>query len=166
MAKAFEVFMSDNCKLTSRCELPSEDYLQRPGVFYDQRVNMLIENINLTNMKWYENYLETMASLAGKNPDAYPTYMLDLGYIPIVYVPSCCAKLSVPMRTILDAKGIPHVKTNPMSFIFKYCSFDTIDVWMSKLDINKLFNIPIAEIKSVDVVRRLFAWEEVMALMN
>lgn len=159
--KTPEVFISNNFKLIGKQELPSAEYLQRAGIYYDTRLGMLVENLSLTDIEWYANYLDTNAYIAGKNPSAYPTYLLDLGYIPIVYLPSCCITLGVPMLAQLDVQNIPYIKMSPLSFVHQYCNIDTVDAWVSKLDIHEALGIPVDQIKASDVARRLFKWENI-----
>ena len=154
--KPYEIFVSDNFMLSGMCEVPSEEWLRRPGVFFDTRTNMLSSDSRFDTFDWYINYLKTTAIFAGKNPSAYPTYMLDLGYIPVVYLPSCCVGTYAEMFAKLDKIDIPYVKLNPTSFVMKYVDIDAVDAWVSKMDISRLWGIPVEQVRSVDVVRRIF----------
>lgn len=137
-------------------ELPSESWLARPDVFLDERNNLFSYECNFEGWEWYYNYLKSNANFAFRNPKAYPTYLLDLGYIPVVFLPSCCSNRAVTMINTLDQKGIPYIKTGAYSFLLSKPQLDYMDAWVSKLDIERIFGIPIGSINSVDVVRRIY----------
>lgn len=154
--KTLKILLSDNFAYQSLIDLPDEDVLNRYDVYYDMRNGMMSQNTDFTNLEWYYNYLNTNAAFSAQNPDAYVNYLPALGYIPIVFLPSCCEKYSIPMISILDSLSVPYIKLTSMSFTVKFCKMETTDVWVSKLDINKQFGIPIQNIRSADLARRLF----------
>ena len=156
MSKSFRVNIAFNCIAQGTEDLPSAEFLERPDVFYDSRNNLLSYNCDFSNNEWYYNYLNTNALYAHKNPSAYPTYLLDLGFIPVVFLPSCCAHLSATMINTLVQKGIPHIKTGAYSFMLRRPVTDVLDAWVSKLDIERIFGIPLKDITSADVARRIF----------
>lgn len=156
MANALKVNISVNFVEEGSIELPSASYLERPDVYYDLRNNMLISNPDFNGWQWYYNYLDSNARFAQRNPSAYPNYLLNLGYIPIVFLPSCCSSLAVTMLNTLDYKRLPYIKTAAYSFVVQRPPMDIVDAWMSKLDIEKLFGIPLTEITSSEVVRRIY----------
>lgn len=153
--KKFEIFIADNFKLLGKEECPSESYLQRSDVYFDTRTMMVTHNADFSNLEWYYNYIETNAVFASKNPKAYPSYLLNLGFIPIVFLPSCCQSYSVLFQNAMDVKNLPYIKTKAFSFVMQHTDMDVVDIWMSKMDINRIFGIPIEQIRSVDVIRRI-----------
>ena len=62
----YEIFVSDNFMLSGMCEVPSEEWLRRPGVFFDTRTNMLSSDSRFDTFDWYINYLKTTAIFAEK----------------------------------------------------------------------------------------------------
>ena len=136
--------------------LQSETWLNRPDVYLDERNNMFSYNTNFTNDNWYYNYLISNSRYALRNPKAYPTYMLDLGYIPVVFLPSCRAPKAISMISKLDAMNIPYVQTGAYSFVVSKPSLDYTDAWVSKLDIERILGIPLNQITSVETVRRIY----------
>ena len=137
-------------------ELPNEEYLKRADVYYDTRNNMLSYNTDLQGLTWYLNYLESNARFASRNPMAYPGYLLNLGYIPIVFLPSCCSHQSVTMINKLDAIQLPYIKTAAYSFVVQRPVMDTLDAWVNKLDIEKKFGIQMLDITSRKVVEMIY----------
>lgn len=156
MSKTVRVNSANNFVSTGTIELPSAEDLNASGCYYDVRNNMLSYNNNFQDKEWYYNYLKTNAMFAAKNPGAYPNYLLDLGFIPVVFLPSCCSHLSVSMINTLVQKGIPHIKTGAYSFVVQRPVVDYLDAWVSKLDIERIYGIPLKDITSAEVARRIF----------
>lgn len=153
---SLKVFIGDNFKVEGQDLLPtSSSYLKRPDVYYDERSRFLTRNLNLSNWDWYYNYLEFTQVLASKNASAKANYLLDLGYVPVVYLPTCCLQLGNKMLEALDKVGIPYVKIRPTSFVNKYCDIVAIDAWVSKMDAASILGIPPEKVTSVAIVRRL-----------
>lgn len=137
-------------------DLPNADFLQRPDVYYDMRNNLLSYEVDMKGLQWYYNYLESNARYASRNPMAYPGYLLNLGYIPVVFLPSCCASYSVTMINKLDSIRLPYIKTAAYSFVVQRPVMDTLDAWVNKLDIERVLGIPMMEITSRKVVERVY----------
>ena len=155
-ADALKVFIGNNFKVEGQDTFPTNsNYLKRDDVFYDERCKFLTHNLDTSNWDWYFNYLEFNQVAANKNPSARPTYLLDLGYVPVVFLPTCCAKVGPTLIEILDRKNLPYIKTFPMSFVTKYCDIMGIDAWMSKMDAAKLLDIAPEQVTSALVLRRL-----------
>ena len=152
--KSYKMKYSQNFKYITDVEIPSIDEVSR--YVMDERNMMLCEGLDLDNMEWYYNYLDTNAFFAMRNPGAYPTYLLDIGYIPLVFLPSCCSKFEVPMSNKLAELDIPSLKLRSMSFTLNYTKLDSFDTWVSKLDIEKIFGIPIQDIRASSVARRIY----------
>lgn len=151
-----KVFIGDNFKLLGREELPSESYLNRADVLFDERTQMVTHNNNFNNLDWYYNYIETNATLAAKNPSAYPSYLLSLGFVPIVFTPSCCpSTFATVLINRLDVNQLPYIKTKAYSFVTQHTEMDNLDAWMSKMDISRIFNVPVESIRSNDIIRRI-----------
>lgn len=137
-------------------ELPNAEFLNRPDVYYDMRNNMLSYDTDVSDLQWYLNYLESNAHFAARNPNAYPGYLLNLGYIPIVFLPSCCAQYSVAMINKLDVIKLPYIKTAAYSFVVQRPAMDGLDAWVNKLDIEKHFGTPLLDITSGKVVKQIY----------
>lgn len=152
----FKVFVGDNFKVEGQSEFPTNsDYLKQDGVFFDERANFLTRNLDLSDFQWYYNYLDFMQTMANKNPNAKPMYLLDLGYVPVVYLPSCCLQIGPKLVEALDAADVPHVRLSPTSFVSKYCNLMTVDAWVSKMDIYERLGVKPEEVTSEMILRRL-----------
>lgn len=156
MSSGVRVYIAQNFLECGSEVLPDASYLERADVFYDIRTNMLINNVDMLGMQWYYNYLESNARFAFKNPNAYPGYLLNLGYIPVVFLPSCCAQASTAMINKLDTINIPYIKTAAYSFVVQRPNMDVVDAWVNKLDIEKHMGIPLLEITSRKVVEAIY----------
>lgn len=134
-----------------------ESLIADSSVIYDARTNMLSYNTDLSNMMWYQNYLKANSIFAQHNPDAYMTYLLDLGYIPIVFLPACLTQaMYAKMVNVLTRIELPFVQFKTRSFNIKYFESDTFDAWVSKLDVAKLLNMNPENVRSADLAGRLY----------
>lgn len=133
------------------------EHLNDESTFVDARMAMISYKTDQSGLDWYVNYLSTAAYFARKNPKTYPTYLLQLGYVPVVYVPSCAGVHGVKFMTILDNSGIPYVRMKATSFVIPYFQSDMVDAWCSKLALGDYLKCKPEDVRSVDVVRRLFA---------
>lgn len=125
--------------------------------FFDARMAMVSYQTDHTGLDWYLNYINTAAYFARKNPKAYSSYMLQLGYVPVVYMPSCAGLDGVKYMSILDNSGIPYVRMKATSFVIPYFSSDMVDAWCSKLVLGDYMHCKPEDVRSADVIRRLFA---------
>lgn len=127
--------------------------------YYDARSNILTTSVDFTNMEWYSNYLQANSIFATQHPDAYATYLLDLGYLPVVYLPSCLHEvLYQKMLRALSNSGIPFVQFKSSSFIQKYYNTTDMDAWVSKMDLAEILDMKPESIRSQDIVGRLFQY--------
>ena len=148
---------AENFVEVDRRPLLSAEAMTNNSIFMDMRNKMQCAKCDFESIDWYVNYLNTNANFASKNPDAYCSYLLQIGYIPIVFVPSFLQEAAVTFQAILDRERIPYFKYAAMSFTLSRVQLDVSDCWVSKLDIERLLNIPIRDIRSSEVARRLFA---------
>lgn len=150
-----KVFVSHNFKLEGITTMTTNGtYLDRPDVKLDERLNMLNTGWDTSTFDWYYNYLEANQIISAKNSNAYCTYLLDIGYIPAVYLPSPAVSLSSKFMNVLDASKVPYVKMGPTSFANRYCTVDTIDAWVSKMDAAKFLGCKPEDVRSADLFRR------------
>ena len=153
---SFKVFIGNNFKVEGQDVLPTNSsYLKSAGVYFDERANFLTYNLDLSNWDWYFNYLEFMQTASNKNGQAQPKYLLDLGYVPVVYMPSCCEHLGAKLMEVMDVRNIPYVKLSPTSFVLKKYKTMTIDAWVSKMDVAKLLDVNPEDVTSEMILRRL-----------
>lgn len=150
------MYQSNNFAYTDKSELSSVVGLDDKDTYLDSRMYMISVNTNFQNNDWLINYLNTAAYFARKNPDAYPTYLCDLGYIPVVYLPTCVPTLGTKLMLILDAKKIPYIKVKGTSFVQKYFNTDMTDAWVHKLDAAKVLDCKPEEVRAVDFVKEVF----------
>lgn len=159
MSNSIQINMSVNFKYSGVEIIEMEDFellCEREDVYYDERMELVSVNTNWRDVQWYYNYLETTAAMAVKNSEAYATYLLDLGYIPVVYVPTCAKNVIVSMLNVLNTLNIPFIRVKSTSFSKKYFVSDMHDSWVHKFDIERILGIPVSEITSKEVVRRLY----------
>lgn len=151
-----KVFVGENFKVEGQSLFTTNsNYLNRKDVFYDERGRFLTRSLNLSNWDWYYNYLDFTQVVANKNQSAKPNYLLDLGYVPVVFLPTCCLQLGSKLMEVMDKRNIPYVKVQPMSFVTKYCDIMSIDAWVSKMDASELLGIAPEKVTSIDILRRL-----------
>lgn len=149
------VFTSRNFKLEGMTHMTTNsEYLKRSNITFDERIKLLNTDWDTSTFDWYYNYLEANQIIASKNPKAYCTYMLDIGYVPIVYLPSQAITLTNNFMRVLDASQVPYVKMQPTSFANKYCNIDTVDAWVSKMDAAKFLCCKPEDVRSADFFRR------------
>ena len=147
---------SENFKFTMYDAIPGE-VLNEEDTYFDSRMYLLSAHTNFKTMDWFINYLETAAYFAARNRQAYPTYLLDLGYIPVVYLPTCVPDtLGVQLMQILDAKKIPYVKIKGTSFVLNYFGTDLVDAWVHKTDAAKVLGCAPEEVRAVPFVKEVF----------
>ncbi len=150
-----KIFVGSNFVLEGYQDVPSEDYIKRASVFYDERNNFLTYNLDRSSWDWYYNYLDFVQILATQNPRAKPIWLLDLGYVPIVYLPSCCTSEGTKLVRILDEKKLKYVRLQPYSFVNNYNNLMTSDIWMSKMDVAPLLGVEPHQVTSAEILRRL-----------
>lgn len=148
--------LSDNFKFTQKGEVGGYDVLDDPQTYMDARNAMLSFNTDFNNWEWYVNYIESTVYFAKHNPKAYPSYLLHLGYVPVVYMPTCITDLNIKHMAVLDSLKIPYVKIRATSFAVPYFQSEMVDAWVSKIDLGKYFGIAPEDVRSVDMIRRLF----------
>lgn len=131
----------------------------KKGKLYDTRTGIISNGCDLTKRDWFYNYLRANQTFAFQNPQSRPNYLLKMGYIPLVYVPSCFSELTINMTAILDKYNIPYVKLSPSSFVKSYIQLDNdYDTWGSKMDIWETFNLKSRGMQPTDVTTN-FVWE-------
>lgn len=160
MSKIVNVLMTENFKNLETKQIDNDDlanYIKtHDSVFLDERTGVFTCDTNLSNLDWYYNYLNLCSDFARRNPGSYSTYILDLGYIPIVYLPSFAQPLAPKLLSKLQVSGIPFIQHKATSFILSYYNSDVMDAWVSKMDIEKHMGISIEKATSVEVARRVF----------
>lgn len=127
-------------------------------VTFDDRNSVVSFGTDLSDFEWYFNYLDIIVKLCGANPKNRVHYLLELGYIPLVALPTCFPTLETPMMQRLDRIGLPYVKMPQYAFdgAYKY-DLSGIDAWVSKLDVEKVLGIPYKDVRLVDTARRVFS---------
>ncbi len=156
---SLNVLVSKNFKdaqMRSFTDYEFKNICSLPDTCFDSRTYMISTDTDLNSMEWYFNYLTTISEMARQHPDAYPTYLLDLGYIPIVYLPTCLTSLSAVMHSVLNTAALPYISIKTTSFNRSFVPSDTYDLWVHKMDISRKFDIDLGDIRSSDIARRLY----------
>ena len=159
MSKSITIYTAQNFKdLESKSMLVEEvtDYCSLNEAILDDRTGVFSGHNNFSDLQWYYNYLELTSYFARRNPDSYATYLLDLGYIPIVYLPSFAQSIAPKLLSKLQVSGIPFIQHKSTSFVLSYYNSDTMDAWVSKIDIRKHLGIDFEQATSAEVARRIF----------
>lgn len=154
--KPRKVSMGCNFEFIDTQIASNPEKLANANTLYDKRCNFVSTMNDFSNWNWYFNYLNHLFVLSNHKLDARPSYLLDLGYIPLLMFPTCCADKSQPLIEILDSEAIPYIKMPALSFLTNYWDPDQLDVWVSKMDMAKLLNCEPDQVRSEKVFKRLF----------
>ena len=159
MYSNFRVYPAENFRITDKqtakdniADIDSEDYI------IDARNGIASKNNIFVNYEWYYNYIKETQHFARVNPDSRWQYLLRLGYIPIVYLPApdISELMNQTMLDILQRYKVPYITLRATSFAVKYCDLDVMDAWISKIDASKYFGIPIEQVNSLDLIKKVY----------
>lgn len=159
--KSVLLYVADNFKVTDferkSVDLKREAALMESGgvhKYLDKR-HLILSTIDASSWDFYLNYLDICAVFARQYPNNKPSYLLELGYIPLIMLPSTNLELGPTLTALLDAQSVPYIRQPPFSFTMGYTDLDTVDIWVPKLDMAKRFGIKPEEVRSKDIFRRL-----------
>lgn len=152
---SIKCFLANNFVIEDRVDIPTrKDYLERPDVMLDERTFILSHSVDRTNWDWYFNYINSIRTLAQKNYDSPANNILDLGYVPLIYLPSCMLFMESELFRILDVTGVPYTKLHKSSFIFNKVDLQGADAWMSKMDAAELLDCKPIDVTAEMCIRR------------
>lgn len=156
-SKGVNVFTADNFMLSGKTKVDSHYVESLPvGMLYDERCNLLTFNnqISIDDMTWYKNYLSTVRQFTQRTEcNTRMLHMLDLGYIPAVYLPTCVdSSIGRLFQSVLDHFSIPNVTMYPSSFVVKRINFVGTDIWVNKMDISEFVNKPPERVTCSDLI--------------
>lgn len=157
MAKAaVKCFLADNFAIEGTGNLLDYENLitSTDNTLYDERTGTLSYNTDRSTWKWYYNYVNSVSILAQKNPNAPACNLLDLGYVPLVYLPTCATNMENDLFTILDVTKIPYVKLRKTSFVFSKVDLTGADAWISRMDAAPMLGCAPENVRSEDCIRR------------
>ena len=152
--------------LTGVADVQSQQLNHLPdGTYFDLRYKMLCldSKISKTDWTWYKNYLTTVRGFSEKSDNHHALAMLDIGYIPIVYMPAIDSmgtslfEYAHILNMALDKLHVPYMTRTPISFMYTKASFVAMDSWVNKLDVADLLGKPPALVTCSDVVDLLVA---------
>lgn len=157
------VYIAQNYKVEDYTRKPVN--LNNPNKLIDSKGNPLLldkRHLILTtrddgsSWDFYMNYLDICAAFARMFPNSRPSYLLDLGYIPLIMLPTTDLEYGSMLINLLDAQHVPYIRQQPFSFLYGYTNdIDTVDVWIPKMDMADRFNMKPESITSKDMFRRL-----------
>lgn len=137
--------------------------LDKGAATLDTRTGSVTYGLKTDDWSWYHNYISFQQFLSNNVPDARISYLLDLGYVPVIYLPSCVATLASSdtnmttlMFKLLDASPFEYVTTRPMSFVRSKCDIDTMDAWVHKLQAADILECSPESVRSLDIIRRVY----------
>lgn len=143
--------------------------LSRPDVRFDLRTRMLTFNFDESNMDWYFNYIDSVRHFAQQNPTVYATFLLDAGYVPVIYLPidttetinarSICLNMQYKLLQALMKSTIPYISMTPTTFTPYRIQYGNVsDAWVSKMDAIKFINKSPDKITADDVIREVLKY--------
>lgn len=158
---------ADNFLLTGRYPMPTDPVvLTRPDVRFDLRTNMITFGLDTSDMQWYYNYIDSARHFAAKNPTVYSTFLLDAGYVPVIYLPIDTTDISDksfiygryygPMLQALMDTRIKYMTFAATTFTPQRLQYGNItDAWVSKMDAAAVLNMAPDEITSDDIIEEV-----------
>ena len=157
MQNTVKCFTGPNFEFTGIARFNIQDKsLYQQGVKYDARNKFLTYDFDDSNWDWYFNYLQFtyMCSMSAVN--ARCNYLLDLGYVPVIYLPSFIdTAVESNLFDKLDKTKVPYVKMYKTSFQVSKTDLEGADAWVSKMDAAKYLGCDPVAVTSKDFIRRL-----------
>lgn len=148
-------YLANNFIIEDRIEIDSKnDFSNNPDEMFDERASILSRNVRRNDWDWYLNYIDSIRSLALKNYASPACNMLDLGYIPLIYLPTCMLFMENDLFHILDVTGVPYIKLRKSSFVFNKVDLQGADAWISKMDAAELLGCAPHAVTSEMCIRR------------
>lgn len=157
--KKYKLLFANNFQYTGVREIDELEMsmlADQGELLFDERLSIMSVNNTLSNIDWIINYLKTASMFAKSNPSAYATYLLDLGYVPVVYLPSCCSAASHNIIGLMNRVGLQYINVKATSFTQSYFVSDMYDAWVHKLDAAKFLGIDPIDVTSEKIIRRLY----------
>lgn len=172
MAAAGELYVNyaSNFKLTGFDTMVTDPViLSRPDVRFDLRTRMLTYDFDPSTMDWYFNYIDSIRHFAVKNPDVYAQFLLDAGYVPVIYLPidttdsvnrqSICLKWHRKLLSALMKSKFPYVSLAVTTFTPHRIQYGNItDAWVSKMDAAAILNKAPETITADDVIKEVLKY--------
>ena len=143
--------------------------LSRPDIRFDLRTRMLTFNFDHTNMNWYFNYIKSARHFAAKHPDGWATFLLDAGYVPVIYLPIdttetvnrqsiCLNYYNVLLKALMRSK-LPYISMTATTFAPYRIQYGNItDAWVSKMDASRFLHKAPELITADDVIREVLKY--------
>lgn len=148
-------FYATNFSVEGCGPMLSDTAISANNYLLDERMMILSSGNDLHDWTWYFNYLDFVRVSASKNPDARASYMLNLGYIPVIYMPTCMQDLEPKLFEVLDFKKVPYAKLHKTSFTVGKIDLPGTDAWVSKMDAGEIMGIEPDKVRSIDFIRRV-----------
>lgn len=161
---------ASNFKLTGPGPMITDPVvLTRPDVRFDLRTRMLTYNFDHTSMEWYFNYIESIRHFANRYADSYATFLLDAGYVPVIYLPIdttesinrqsiCLSYYDILLRALMKSK-IPYISLTATTFLPYRIQYGNVtDAWVSKMDAAKILNKAPDTITADDVIKEVLKY--------
>lgn len=149
----------NNCKIEETITEEEGKYLlTQPKVYYDERSLAIIQHFNPDNWDWIYNYMAFQQYAAIHNPTAYPCYLLDLGYVPVIFLPSFVVNIDTVdtnLVQLLDMSDFEYMLIRPTSFVRKRVEINTSDAWVHKMQAAKVLGCSPEQVRSVDIIHKI-----------
>ena len=117
-SKSVLLYEADNFKVTDferkSVDLKREAALMESGgvhKYLDKR-HLILSTIDASSWDFYLNYLDICSVFARQYPNNKPSYLLELGYIPLIMLPSTNLELGPTLTALLDAQNVPYKATS------------------------------------------------------
>ena len=160
--KYYKLLFGYNFEVDRQVNLPEDDpVLMSKSSYYDARTNSLGASVNFTNWKWYLNYIDLVGVIARNTMGkSRCTYLLNNGYIPVIYLPTDVVKanydLEVKLFELLDCQEIPYVRLRKTSFIDRKIDIEGSDAWVSKMDMSEILGCKPYQVTTRAVLKEVF----------
>ena len=131
---------------------------------YEDRLDMILlpEGQEMPYETLYVNYLKSFTTFLNDNPNSRPAYLSACGFIPIGIEPLfLCGRINSTMiLPALRAKGIEYFQIRPMSptrssYVPSGPMAASHDIWVSKIDAEKVVKKSVWNITSLDLLEAL-----------
>lgn len=146
-----------NFKFDGKVEVGADSvYVTSDRYVIDSRNDFVCEDVDLSNWGWYINYLDYVQEMFVRNSDCRVAWLVNLGYVPVVYMPSCFVSFGAIIKNVLDRAELPYITWHATSMTKRKIALSTADAWVSKMDAAVKFGVNPEDVTSNFIIKELF----------
>lgn len=116
---------------------------------------------NTKDIVEYLNYYKLLSTFSDRwvlsNSSVNSRYitLLELGFVPLYIPPTFLFDKNIEFRWLLKIKEleIRFMQHKPIRFDGSYVDSDFEDIWVSKLDIARIMNVPVEKVRVIDFIK-------------